>query len=403
MDQIFKMTPHQIYEYFATARGTGRLDDAQEATRQEWEAEEDRASLIRKQGELIRGGWQGAASEGAFGAAQPLADSALHGAGLLSRAEDLLDRQSGSFHRTANSVKPVPERPPAMDIGDPMFPFTDYEKDVTSYQSDAQHNIDAYRVYDGASEYNETNMPAEYRTTNHSGGTISVASGDTPPGDYIEVPDEGHPQDGDDSGPYGRRRDPGSDPGSEPGGGPPVGNPPFGGPLDAGPDVRQPQQQTSPSDFVPRPPGGPPGPPPSGPPVPTGQTPNTPVPGGYAPVGGFPGGTGGPRGGMYSGGDGPGPTGRGPAGMRGPFGPGAGVGALAAEEAAAQRAAAAAAARGSGSGAVGAAPVGAGRGKGDEDEKHQRKYLIEADAEGVFGSDVLTAPEVIGDDEYEDD
>jgi hypothetical protein len=48
------------------------------------------------------------------------------------------------------------------------------------------------------------------------------------------------------------------------------------------------------------------------------------------------------------------------------------------------------------------APVGAGRGKGDEDEEHQRKVLIEADAEGTFGSDVLTAPQVIGDDEYED-
>jgi len=77
-----------------------------------------------------------------------------------------------------------------------------------------------------------------------------------------------------------------------------------------------------------------------------------------------------------------------------------GAGALAAEEAAAQRAAAAAA-RGSGSGMMGA-PVG-NRGKGDEDEEHQRKVLIEADAEGVFGSDVLTAPQVIGDDEYEDD
>jgi hypothetical protein len=48
------------------------------------------------------------------------------------------------------------------------------------------------------------------------------------------------------------------------------------------------------------------------------------------------------------------------------------------------------------------APVGAGRGKDDEDTEHQRKFLIEADAEDTFGSDVLTAPQVIGDDEYED-
>jgi hypothetical protein len=47
-------------------------------------------------------------------------------------------------------------------------------------------------------------------------------------------------------------------------------------------------------------------------------------------------------------------------------------------------------------------PLGAGRGKGEEDGEHQRKVLIEADAEGLFGSDELTAPQVIGDDEYED-
>ena len=47
-------------------------------------------------------------------------------------------------------------------------------------------------------------------------------------------------------------------------------------------------------------------------------------------------------------------------------------------------------------------PMGGGKGKGDEDNEHERKYLIEADSEDTFGSDVLTAPQVIGDDEYED-
>ena len=48
---------------------------------------------------------------------------------------------------------------------------------------------------------------------------------------------------------------------------------------------------------------------------------------------------------------------------------------------------------------MGGAPLGGGRRKGDEDEEHQRKVLIETDAESVFGSDELTAPQVIGDDE----
>jgi hypothetical protein len=390
------MSPHEIYQHFANGRGTDRLDDAQDATRAEWRLEEHRSEMIRKQGALVQGGWQGAASEGAFGAVQPLAISAVAGADLLSRAEDLLDRQSGSFHRAANSLKPVPAEPPKLDITDPMLPFTDYEKQVTSYQADAQHNMDVYAVYDGASEYNEKHAPT-YTTVDQTDMNVSVTPGDTQPGDFIEVPDEGQPP-GRDSGPYDGRRDPGSGPG----GGPPVGAPPFGGPPNPGPDVRQPEEQTSPSDFTPRPSG------PAGHPMPTGQTPNSPVSGGFTPSGGFTGGlgtTGGPGGGprgTYSGNPGPGPGSRGPAGTRAPFGPGSAGGPLAAEEAAAQRAAAAAA-RGTNPGTMGATPVGAGRGKGDEDEEHRRKYLIETDAEGVFGSDVLTAPQVIGDDEYEDD
>jgi len=47
--------------------------------------------------------------------------------------------------------------------------------------------------------------------------------------------------------------------------------------------------------------------------------------------------------------------------------------------------------------------MGGGRGKGDEDEDHTRKVLIEPDPEAMFGSEVMTAPQVIGDDAYEDD
>ena len=407
MGEFFKMTPHEIYQYFATGRGTDLLDDAQDATRKEWELEDHRAHLIRKQGELIRGGWQGTASEGAFGAAQPLAESALRGTDHLSRAEDLLDRQSGSFHRAANSVKPVPAGPPEMDIMDIGLPFTDYEQQVTSYQADAQHNIDVYGIYDGASEYNEKNMPAEYATVNHAGGDISVTAGDTPPGDTGDhiIVDDPHPRDGGQSGPPDERRYPGATPVDA--GEPPVGEPTPGS---------LPRQQTSPSDFVP-PRIDTPG---YAPPAAHQPTPTSPSPGGLIPslpVGGPGGRTGGPgvRGGTYSPGTGGSPgsgSGPGTGGGRGTGGgpgvrgnvPGAGprVGALAAEEAAAQRAASAAG-RGSGSGMMGGAPVGAGRGKGDDDDEHKRKVLIEADAEGVFGSDILTAPQVIGDDEYEDD
>ncbi|MFC4852293.1 hypothetical protein [Actinophytocola glycyrrhizae] len=403
------MSPHAIYEYFATGRGTGALDDAQAATRTEWEAEDERAHLIRKQGELIRSGWQGAASDGAFGAAQPLAESALEGAALLSRAEDLLDRQSGSFHRAANSVTPVPEEPPGMDLNDPMVVFTDYEAEVKAYQADAHHNMEIYRGYDGASEYNQTNMPAEYSTVNHAGGTISVTSDDgrsAATGDFIEVREHEEPGNGSESGPYNGSGWPGGSPVS----GPPVSGPPVSGPV---PNPSLPPQQTTPSDYVPPAINTPGGPPPAAfhPAPAPGQAGFVPgLPGGGF-TGGAPGGpearggTYGPgaRGGAYGGGAG-GNAGPGAGARGGVPGPGAGTGAIAAEEAAARRAAAAAAARGgAAAGPMGGAPMGAGRGKGDEDDEYKRKVLIETDAEGLFGSDELTAPQVIGDDEYEDD
>jgi len=389
------MSPHKIYEYFATGRGTGTLDDAQAATRDEWQLEDERAHLISKQGELIRGGWQGSASEGAFGAAKPLADSALHGATTLSRAEDLLDRQSGSFHRAANDVQPVPPEPPGMDLNDTMLPFTDYEAQVREYQAGAQHNIGVYGRYDGASEYNQTNMPEEYSTVNHSGGSISVVSPDS--GDYFEVPEHEDPRRGGESGPPGG-------PGGSPGGAP-VGGPPGSGPV----PNPWPSQQTSPNDYVPPAAHGPGYPPTTFQPTPQptpgpGQAGFVPGPFAGGPGGGGPGGSrggAGPRGGAYGGAGGnPGP---GAGGRGGVPGAGPGTGAIAAEEAAARRAAAAAASRGGAPGGMGGAPVGGGRGKGDEDDEHQRKVLLEIDAEGVFGSDMLTAPQVIGDDDYEDD
>jgi hypothetical protein len=397
--EAFWLTPHDIYVKLTTGPGSHTLDVVQQSVHAIWRDEAERAALIHIQAMLIESAWQGAAGEGAAGAAQPLAASALAGADLLEQAQDLMDRQSGSFNRAKNDVVPVPPEPPKPDLLDVRVAFTDYEKSLTAYQADAQHNIDVFSNYDGASDYNETRMPASYSTSAHSGGTINVVPdagqrGDT--GDFIEVADYEPPR--------GEPRSSGERV--------QVDGPPRGGPT-SGPvsSDSQPPQQTAPSDFV----------------TPSGNPPNSPLPtppqpgstGGFAtglPVGGFTGGgpvgSGGPgaRGGVYGGSGGPGTggpgsAGRGPGvGMRGGMlGAGPGVGALAAEEAAAQRAAAAAAARGAGSGMVGGAPVGAGRGKNDEDEDHKRKVLIEADAEGLFGSDVLTAPEVIGDDEYEDD
>jgi hypothetical protein len=389
------LTPHEIYESLRGGVGTPQLDEGRHAANLQWQAEQYRADLISRQADLVRTGWEGAASDSASGAVKPLADSALMGSVRLSMAEKIMDRQSASFHDAANSVRPVAAAPPEPDFGDMMWPFVDYDQKVTNYQADAQHNINVFRGYDTTSEGHELAM-TDYPTADDTGGTITVSDGD----DRIDEPGGG-PREGTE--PFGQRLDPGGDPGNGPGGGP--GGDPGGGPG-SGPGSEVPVgdtggQQTSPNDFVPRP-VVPPGSLPGGGPTPGSPVPGGPAPGGFVPglpVGGITGGSpygtdgSGPRGGSYGGGPGRGPGGapeRG-LGLRG--------GALAAEEAAAQRSAAA---RGASSGMMGGAPVGAGRGKGEEDDEHKRKVLLEADSEGLFGSDTLTAPQVIGDDEYED-
>ncbi|WP_459716818.1 hypothetical protein [Actinophytocola sp. KF-1] len=403
------MTPQQIYDELTTGPGSETLQAAQGISREEAAAEQAREKRIRRLMATIESGWQGSAADGAHGAARPLAQHAAEGAEYLYLAQDLLDRQAGSFHRAAASVEPMPPEP-ATELLEQLVPFeVDTDAQTREYQQKAQHNIRVFEGYDNASNHNETYLPQQFASTNHTGGGISVTPADT--GDSIDAAP---------------RRETG--PGTGPGPGPGPGN--YSAPAGDATWHRPPGYETAPSDVRPAPgdvrpvPGG--GAPGSYPLPPAAQLPPTaapPVgwPGGNAAPGRGPGGVvrGGP-GGTAGGPGGPGGRGGGPGsgnppGVRGPGvggpgapgrgpglapGLGAGAGALAAEEAAARRGLAAAG-RGAGAGPFGA-PVGTGRNK-DDDEEHKRKVLIEADPEGTFGSDVLTAPQVIGDDEYEDD
>lgn len=390
------LTPKQIYEELTGGPGSDTLSTAQRASYDEAERERDRARLITQIGRKIQAGWQGEAASGAFGAATPLADAALRGADDLFRAHDLLDRQSGSFHRAANSVVPVPAGPPDMEVDDFMNPV-DYEKEVRAYQADAEHNMQVFEGYDNASSHNETYAPREYPIISHSGGNLSVTNGDTAR--------SGEPEAGPSGGDAGASGSPsGGAPNSgwSPGGGQPGGSPPGGIPGPGGTPAPGSGggQQTRPNDYVPpvAPPAGyqPPAVSQSGPAG--GTTGGLPA---AVPVGGYPGG-GGSAGGSAGGRGGAPVSGPGP--RAGGLGAGGGAGAATPGEGARGGVSGAAGARGAGApGAMGAAPMSGGRGKNDEDSEHDRKYLVEPDPEETFGGEVLTAPQVIGDDEYEDD
>jgi hypothetical protein len=77
------------------------------------------------------------------------------------------------------------------------------------------------------------------------------------------------------------------------------------------------------------------------------------------------------------------------------LGPGGGAGALATEEAAAARAGAAGG-RGAGAGGMGGMGAGGRGGKGEDKEHRRPSYLMEGDPDGLFSTDQLTAPPVIG-------
>lgn len=402
------LTPAEIYDQLTGGRGPEQLSYTQRVLLMETLAEEDRAHLIAAIGELTATGWQGEASATARGSTLPLRDHVLANADKLDQAQDLLSRQAGSFQTAYHSVRPI-SGPPGMPL-DESFPFdVDHEKDVAGYQADAQHNMAVFEQYDGASEYNETNMPQEFHGGRRGSGDILVKSPDT-----IEVGDSS-PREG---GPDGGIRESGW-PGRHPGGGPyPGGHPSTSGPYpgnsspypgnsggsDPGGTSPSGGFHARPDDFRPSPGYSYPVSGQQGAPaasdgfvggVPGGGHPGRGSSGGFGPGGGI--GSRGVSGILRSGAAAGGSGG----GASGPVlrGPGVGAGALAAEEAAARRAAQAAAGRG-GAGPMGA-PAGGGRGK-DEDAEHERKVLIEADPEETFGSEVLTAPQVIGDEEYED-
>ncbi|MBB4906602.1 hypothetical protein [Actinophytocola algeriensis] len=401
----FFVTADDIYRWLKEGPGAESLDLAQNATQHEMERENQRADQIMLLSNAIQAGWQGEAGGRAYSAVSPLAEYALRGADQLRVSQDLLSRQSASFVDAANRVRPVPEKPPENSLTD-AFPFdTDIDKDTADYQSAAQNNFAVFRDYDGASSYNETHMPQEYNTTNRATGDVTV----TPPADTIEVGDSGPRSGGpgEHSGGPGNYSGYGAGPSGYPGG-PGSGGPAAGGPSTGGGHpgtVPSGGQQTTPNDYRPSP-QPPYSYPPSYPPVHR-PSPVSADPGNYTGGAPYGGGGFGPRGGGGGGGGGygSGPGGGGPRGF-GPTpgpGPGAAAGAVAAEEAAARRAAQAAAGiRPGGAGGPVGAPMGAGRGKDDEDTEHERKILIETDAEETFGSDILTAPQVIGDDEYED-
>ncbi|MEV6895760.1 hypothetical protein [Amycolatopsis sp. NPDC051372] len=341
--------------------------------------------------------WQGGGATAAQAGAHPLGLWLQDSVNNLGKSHTYLNTQVDCFGTVKSKVQDIPKDPPSAGFLDGVNPFSDKDDEINSYNNNAKANVDAYNSYYSASGANAQGLPqySAWQGNNLSNG---------PGGPNV--------------------------PGGPGGGGkvPSVGGGPGGGGGSFNP-ANMPKFDAKPTDFStnhtgvndpnnPNNTGIPTGtytPPGSDSTTAQGFTPSSFDSSGFGPggAGGFgPGGgagsfgAGGSGGGFGGGGAGSGAVaGFGP----GAFGAGAGFGPGGAASGAAEGLGGAGGARGgamgAGMGAAGKAGAsgmggmgagGAKGGKGTEDEEHQTKYLVEEDANELFGTDELTAPPVIG-------
>ncbi|RZS41370.1 hypothetical protein EV193_103693 [Herbihabitans rhizosphaerae] len=407
------LAAHEIYDRVRNGPGTGPLEAYREASRKLAERHHQRLERIRALNGRMSGGWKGGAAGAAEGHSTPLSQAMDQYAALLRDTDTPVGDQGGAFTHTYNSVEPVPANPPRLDAANVSMPFAmDVEKQITEYQNKANRNVEIYSGYNWNSGCSSAGMPTDF--PNLMAGSVppvavkapgpAVPPGSPPP----SRPGGGDPRDGT------------STPGTRDGGShvqqvpviagtPPPGGgtnmlPPIGGPVPPGGEIRPPGHggpgltpiqewnPTTPTPITsdPRPIQPTPGPggqglgPMVGPLAGSGGGPGGSGSGSGRPgAGGVPGSGGLGRGGQPGMG---GQVGAGPHGAREPHGPaGRPVAGMA----------------GRGGSAMGGMPMAPGAGaRGDEDEEHEYKVPLNAgDPEDVFGTDQVTAPATIGEED----
>lgn len=420
------MSGQDIYNKIHSGPGTAKLDAAHAGANNALDVHKQLQADITAWVNKMADAWQGAGATAAQASVRPLIDRIGQSHDDLNKAQDLINRQSGSFHDVKNAVKPVPPNPSAWDMvkagasavatggAGVVFGAASMAGQFSNHISTNNHNVDMYNQYAGASTYNKSNMPMQYGSMQSDQAGVTVAPPPPPP-----PPPGGQPYGG-----YSGRTGT-SNPPSRYGNGSRVGGPGYS---------YTPGRPGSASGYSP---GGASGQPGGG----AGwQDPGGPVqngaasfgpggspgsgfgPGGFGPggsgydsggaggsgdsFGGFGGGGFGPggessggSGGFGRGGSGSGAGGSGSSGF-GPKGSGGASGFGPASESAPGRGGMAAGMGAAGKGgASGQAGMGAGggKGKGDEDGEHRSASYLQDDYSGEIVGDLgLTAPPVIG-------
>ncbi|MEV0067278.1 MULTISPECIES: hypothetical protein [unclassified Amycolatopsis] len=356
----------------------------------------DRVTEIDNLNKKMDTAWQGGGATAAQAGAHPLGIWLQDSAGNLGKSDMYLGNQVDCFHTVKSKVQDLPKDPPSAGFLDGINPLSDKDDEINQYNDNSKANVQAYTAYFNASNSNAQQLP-QYSAW--QGNNLSDGGGGNNFG--------------------------GGGGGGNFGGGGGVGG---GGGGSFNP-ANMPKFDAKPTDFTtghsgindpnnPNNTGIPTGtytPPGSDSTTAQGFTPSSFDSSGFGPggAGGFgPGGgaggfgPGGSGGGFGGGGAGSGAVaGFGPGAFGGGFGAGGAASGAAAGLGAGEGAAGAGMRGGAMSGAAGKAGTsgmggmgagGAKGGKGTEDEEHQTKYLVEEDANELFGTDELTAPPVIG-------
>jgi len=183
------MTAQQIYEAFRNAAGTEMWQAAQQSASQLSQEMPALAADIKRLQNTMNEAWHGQAADIASQGAEPLALEYMNTAEGLGQAQDLVGRQSASFDSAARSVQPVPPEPTAVDVINAALGGPDMQQQMNSYLAASQHNVDVYRGYHGASQYNTDSLPLDYgHLTTDNASIADVAPTTSAPTNAVPAP-----------------------------------------------------------------------------------------------------------------------------------------------------------------------------------------------------------------------
>lgn len=168
------LSAQQIYDIFHEGPGTAMWEAAEKAASQLAQSMPALAADIARLQDTMRGAWQGNAADVAIQGAEPLALEYMHTADNLRVAQDLVGRQTASFQTAKQSVRPLPPQPLAVDAIAAVLGSPTAQQQFADHLAAAQHNVDVYNAYHGASGYNTTQLPTAFGHLGTDGAAVAV-------------------------------------------------------------------------------------------------------------------------------------------------------------------------------------------------------------------------------------